>query len=183
MANQDTQKNHDEPSEDRLDTGVPQPPHFQRKLQIAPLQLIGISLLALLPILAIFSVFGESLDVKGASNSEISMQVEYVTRYRYRMQDAMSITVTNESPQPSTITVSIDRDYINHFSDVTFVPEVERVSVDAYEVDLPAVKSHETRLVTVQMQGEHYWTKTGVVSATLTGGQPVTVEVSTTIFP
>lgn len=183
MVNQDTQLSHDESFEGRLDVGVPQPPPFQRKLQIAPLQLIGISLLALLPILALFSVFGESINVKSASNSEISMQVEYVTRYRYRMQDAMSISVTNESPQPSTITVSIDRDYINHFSDITFVPEVARVSVDAYEVDLRAVKSHETRLVTVQMQGEHYWTKSGVVSAMLAGGHPVTVEVSTTIFP
>lgn len=183
MANQDTQLSHDEPFEGRLDVGVPQPPPFQRKLQIAPLQLIGVSLLALLPILALFSVFGESINVKSASNPEISMQVQYVTRYRYRMQDAMTITVTNESPQPSTITVSIDRDYLNHFSDVTLVPDVDRVSVDAYEIDIPAVKSNETRLVTVQMQGEHYWTKTGVVSATLAGGQPVTVEVSTTIFP
>jgi hypothetical protein len=99
------------------------------------------------------------------------------------MQDALTISVTNRALQPSAITVSIDRDYLDHFSDVSFVPEVDRVLVDAAEVDLPEVSSGGSRLVTVHMQGEHYWRQDGTITATLVGGTPITVEVSTTIFP
>jgi hypothetical protein len=184
MPKQSTQQNRNGKPEERPDEGVPQPPPFERKLQIAPLQRIGIPLLALLPLLALFGVFGEGMTSKQASNEEVAIQVDYVSRYRYRMQDTMTVAVTNLSKQPeATLIVTFDRDYLEHFSDISFVPDIKQVTDVAYEVELAGMKSGETRLVNVEMKGEHYWTQDGTVSASLSGGQPVSVAVSTTIFP
>ena len=81
------------------DIEVPQPPPFHPRPQFAPLQLIGIPLLALLPILALIGIFGESMSSVQASNAEIALQVDYVSRLRYRMQDALTVAVTNLSQQ------------------------------------------------------------------------------------
>jgi hypothetical protein len=129
-------------------------------------------------------VFGESKASARATSEELALQVDYVSRYRYRMQDIMSVAVTNLSQQsPVTVTVTFDRNYVEHFSNIRFVPDVEQVTDNSYEVELTGVESGETRLVNLEMQGEHYWTQEGAVSASLSGGEVITVPVRTTIFP
>ena len=179
-----SRQNQDNKSEERPDEGVPQPPPFERQIQIAPLQLIGIPLLALLPLLALFGVFGESRATEAASNEEIAIEVDYVSRFRYKMVESMTVEVTNLSHQaPATITVAFERDYIVHFSAVTFAPTIKQIMADTYRVELTGVRSGQTQVIDVELQGEHYGRETGNISAAMSGNQPVTVSVSTTVFP
>jgi hypothetical protein len=163
---------------------LPQPPPFQPKLRIAPLQLIGIPLLALLPLLALFGVFGESLTTKRATSLDVAVEVTYVARYRYGMNHSISVSVTKLSERsPATVTVAFDPAYIEHFSEVNFVPSAERLSRDGFVVELGAIESGETKFVMVEMQSEHYWAQNGVITVSPASGEPVTVTVSTMTFP
>ena len=171
-------------TEERPDEGVPQPPPFQRNIQIAPLQLIGMPLLALLPILALFGVFGESNTSASAANSDVSLSVDYASRYRYGMQETMAVAVTNLASQsPVTITVAFDRAYLQNFSQLSFLPDASQSTDETYVVDLTNMEEGETRLVTLEMKGDQYWTHDGTVSASISGHEPVSVAVRTTIFP
>lgn len=184
MAKQQREQKQTDQQEKRPDEGVPQPPPFERKLEIARLQLIGIPLLALLPILAIFGVFGESRASAAASNAEIEIVVDYPSRYRYHMTRSMSVVVTNLSQQsPTTITVALDRSYLDQFAQVSSIPSIQKIMADAYIVELSEVETGETHVVDVEMQAEGYWNHRGTISASVAGGEPVTVSVSTTIFP
>jgi hypothetical protein len=188
MANEEKSQG-DLENEDRPDAGVPQPPHFQRRLNIAPLQLLGIPLLAILPILALFGVFGQSTGVVEASNGALYMRVEYVTRSRYRMQEPLRVTIGNrgesspDSAMPVTITVAFERGYLDHFADIQFSPDVDAITEREYQVELRDVQPGETRIIDVELRGNHYWQKSGTISASIGNEQAVTVTVRTTIFP
>jgi hypothetical protein len=162
----------------------PQPPPFAPALRITPFQLIGIALLALLPLLALFGFFDANHTTERASNGEVALQVEYASLHQYRMREEMMVTVTNLSQQsPITINISFERGFIDHFTEITFVPDIETVSTDGFDVQLSEVASGETRMVYVELKGQQLWRRTGVISASIDGGQPVSVTVRTWILP
>ena len=162
----------------------PQPPPFQRKLQFHRVQLIGVPLLMILPILGLFGLFGETFSTVQAENEQLAMQVEYATRYRYKMINDMLVTITNLSDQsPVTVTVEFGRSYIDQFSTVTFTPSAERITGEVYEVELKEMEAGATQVVEVELQGERYWHHTGIISASIPGGEPVQLSVGTTIYP
>ncbi|MCC6453905.1 MAG: hypothetical protein IT328_03075 [Caldilineaceae bacterium] len=184
MPKQNTKQNSTEKPENGADKEVPQPPPFQRKLQIGPVQLIGIPLLAILPILALFGIFDSGMATAHAANDELALQVDYISHYRYTMRDTMTVAVTNLSKQaPATINVAFDRDYLAHFSEINFVPAAEQITDEVYVVEVAGMESGETRLVKLELLGEGYWTQEGTISASLFDGKPVTVTVSTTTYP
>ena len=99
MGSKKTSLDNDTVSQPEETLGLPQPPPFQRKLQFHPTQRIGIPLLMILPILALFGLFGETYTTNHAENEQLSMQVEYATRYRYKMTNDLRVSVTNLSNQ------------------------------------------------------------------------------------
>jgi hypothetical protein len=184
MANDETNHENNGYLSPSKDPKPPQLPPFPRKLKFHRLQLIGIPLLMVLPVLGLFGLFGESFDTVRSENSELSMQVEFPTRYRYQMVNDMIVTTTNLSDQASiTVTVTFERQYIDRFSKVAFTPDVARVTDEQYVVQLEGLGAGETSVIFVELQGDEYWRHTGVVEASLPGGEPVRVEVGTTVFP
>ena len=168
----------------RQEMTPPEPPPFQRKLVIHRDQLIGIPLLMLLPLLGLFGFFGQTFTTERVANAELSMQVEYTTRSRYQTFHDMRVTVTNLSEQsPVTVTVTFDRSYVDQFSNTTFMPSAERLTEQVVEVELTEMETGETQAVEVEFRGEHYWHHTGMISASIAGGEAVQLPVSTTIYP
>jgi hypothetical protein len=166
------------------DPQPPQPPQITRQIRVAPLQKVGVPLLLLVPLLAILGLFDESLTTVSASNSHLSIQVEHVTRTRNGQHNPISIRITNLSSQsPVTATVYIDRAYLDHFSDRQFTPQATRLTDTVYEVVLPDLQARETRAIAVESQVEDPGWHTGIISATVSGGEPVQVTVRTFIFP
>jgi hypothetical protein len=166
------------------DPEPPKPPPLQRKLQFHRVQLIGVPLLMVLPVLGLLGFFGETITTVSAANPQLSMQIEYSTRYRYKMINDMNVTITNLTEQaPVTVTVEFDRSYIDQFSTVTFTPSVERITGEVYEVELRELEAGGTQVIEVELQGEKYWHHTGSVSASLPDGEPVQIAVGTTIYP
>lgn len=86
MSNQDHNSNAGQP---------PQPPEVEKKALFHREQLLGIPLLMLLSILALFGVFGESVAEVNQANETLAVRVGYPTRNRYTMDNALEIRVQN----------------------------------------------------------------------------------------
>lgn len=99
-----------------------EPSKVERKFEIHIFQIIGIPIMILVPILALFGLFGESVDTMSTSNQQLEVSVEYPTRFRFRMIDEITVSLTNVAGQslPSVL-VSFDRQYTD--GKISIVPE------------------------------------------------------------
>jgi hypothetical protein len=162
----------------------PQPPDVAHRLQFYPWQLIGVGLIMLVPVLALLGVFGESRGATHASGAGLEVRVEYLTRLRYKMLNPMTVSVQNMSTQSiPTLTVAVDRAYIEGFSDVTFTPDADEITGSDYVVELIGVPPGETRVVTVSLEARRYGRFTGRVRAAAGDGAPAEARVETFVFP
>ena len=107
----------------------PPAPEIQRRISFYPAHLVGLILLALVPLLALFGVFGEVQANDSARSASFLLQVEYPAQSRHRIFETTTITVTNTSNQPyDAVTVKISEDYIGAFAEVAFDTEVEQIT-------------------------------------------------------
>lgn len=193
MTSRQQQKRHDRkhgenrPPDKPGAYGVPQPPPVEKRWAFTRAQKIGVPLIMLLPLLALLGVFGESFETVSDRGETLALEVNYPTRYRYKMLNSLVVTVENIAPQTvPTVTVAFDEAYISQFSTVTFTPSIAEIAGDAYYVQLKEVKAGEVRRIVVELQGEKYWWHEGTI-AVMPGGTDaatdVAVEVRTLIYP
>jgi hypothetical protein len=161
----------------------PQPPEFDRKLQFYPFHLLGIALLILVPVLALLGVFGEtSAVVQGASNG-IELEVHYSNRIHFQGLDGTEIRIRNTTGNViSSLTVAIDKAFLDNFSDLAFTPEVTQITEAAYLVELSEVQPGETRIVTYDSRGKIAGSHLGNVTVVSADNGP-TVVLETLIIP
>jgi hypothetical protein len=162
----------------------PRPPEIERRIQLSRVQQIGIPLLLLFPILALFGVFGNTLGTATNTSGPIELTVEYPNRTRYQARQAIEIAVRNTTDQALTgVTVNLDRDYLDAFEDVTFTPEVTAITDAAYHVDLTDLPPGDVRYLTVELRPHSYWAHQGTISAGSPEAESTDVEVRTFVFP
>jgi hypothetical protein len=135
----------------------------------------------LIPVLALFGVFGETWERADDANAVLRLHVEYPTRYRYKQINTMEVSLENVSDSPiDTVVVSFDPAYVRHFSTLTFIPS----PTEPFEVELLDVAPGETRLVWAELQGERYGRHRGAIDAYQAGSlDTARVSVSTLILP
>ena len=110
--------------------------------------------------------------------------MEYPTRFRYKMIDAIDVSVFNASSETiPVVQVRFDRSYIEQFSTVTFTPSVKEIAADAYVVELNDLQPGETGAVSVTIQAEIYGNHSGTVTATSENADDLQVPVGTFTFP
>lgn len=162
----------------------PQLPDFKRSFRLYPYQWIGLPLLVLLPVLAVFGAFGGTTETVTNEGSGVTMEVEYPPRTRYEVLAKVDVSVTNTSDSPmQTLTVSFERDYVDAFSDTVFLPTITRVTDTTFEIDLDDVQPGETRSIDVEMNGAKAGMFTGSIHASAGDAASAQVLVSTMIFP
>jgi hypothetical protein len=158
----------------------PPPPQIDRRVRLYRWQWVGLPLLLLVPVLALFGVFGNTRAAVANAGGPLAIDVEYPTRFRFSETQDMYVRVANRSAIPlDTVTVAFDTGYMSGFAAPTFRPDIAR----AYEVELTHLKPGETRLITVELKGKEYWSREGRIAAWHTGPDTVSVAVSTLIFP
>ena len=162
------------------------PPHLEmpdhpRRLKLHGFQWVGIPLMFLIPALALFSVFGESWDQTEDASPDLTLRVEYPTRYRYKEINTIQVFVENISGSAlDTIIVAFDPAYVSRFSTLMFIPSPK----EPFEIELLDVNPGEVRRVWAEFQGEHYGRHQGTIAAYRSGStDTATVFVSTLIFP
>ena len=162
----------------------PQPPEFKRRLQFHLTQLVGVPLLALLPILALFGVFGVTRSEASAQNDQLELQVSYPSRIRYWMTKPLEVEVRNLTDAPlELVTVSIDTRYLSAFRNVQIEPEPTRINAAVHQVDLTEVQPGETRLVSIEVQADAYWSHEGTIGAATAEGEAAQVQVTSFVIP
>lgn len=158
----------------------PRPPVDPRGPRLSRANVVGVTFLGAIVVLAAFGLFGERWGSTSARVDALELSVHYPTAFRYKQINAMHVLVVNRSRAViDTLTVAFDPTYIGHFSDVTSTPSAAR----PWEVELPGVKPGETRRVHVTLQAEKYGRHAGTVSAFFPGSDTAEANVATVIFP
>ena len=157
----------------------PDAPSIERGISIAPYQMIGLALLAVLPLLALAGTLGDRWDSRDAAAGSLDVSLRYPTVFRYKTINSFTVHVTNRGATAlDTVTVALDTTYALGFSTVTAVPPF----TGPFEVDLVELQPGETRLVRIEIQGERYWRRAGELTAS-SGPDTVRVPVATFVFP
>jgi hypothetical protein len=158
----------------------PPAPEIDRRVALPRGRAIGMLLILVVPVLALAGVFGESWERAAAESPNVSAQVEFPSRFRYKMLNSITASVTNRSARPiDTIVVRLDSSYALRFSTVVFTPAAER----AYVARLTDVPPGETRLIVIEIQGERYGRHTGRLHIESTNGDTLAIPIQTVIFP
>lgn len=158
----------------------PEPPQVARSPRLYPYQWVGIPILALIVLLAMLGVFGDSQAEASGRGPSLGLRVIYPTKFRYKEFAPIRVWVTNNSPSRiDTIKVAFDDHYLNQFSNVTVIPSAS----EAYSVPLTGVEPGETRLVNVGLQAERYGSHSGTVSVSTGATGSTGVRISTFVFP
>ena len=159
--------------------GPTAPPQIRRRIALTRKQRIGIPLMTLVPLLALFGFFGERSTTVEATSASLAVSVHYPVRFRYRQTEPLEITVRNTSSRMiDTIDISLDTAYITRFANVRITPEPRA----AFTVELTAVKPGEQRLVAAELEGDHYGRHHGRIVASAHNDTAV-VTVRTLVFP
>ena len=135
--------------------------------------------MVVIPILALFGVFGESQTRARATSASLDMMVSYPSRFRYRQVQSLHVTVRNlSSTVADTVKVAFDTAYISRFSGVRFDPAPKA----AYTVDLTDLKPSDSRLISVELWGQGYGNHRGTIVARH-GTDSAIVHLRTLVFP
>jgi|SRR5205085_5452315 len=166
----------------RHDEAFPGParaPDVARHIALTRKQLIGLPLLAAIPILSLLGVFGEQRSDVHATSRSVAMSIRYPTRFRYRQVQPLDIAVRNTSEQViDTIQVSLDTAYISRFSSV----RIEPAPNTAFVVLVTNVRRGESRLISAELWGERYGRHQGRITA-IARGDTAAATVRTFVFP
>jgi len=159
--------------------GPSAPPRMRRRFALTRKQRIGIPLLTLMPLLALFGVFGERVATANATSTTLVLTVNYPERFRYRQVQPLDVVVRNLSARViDSIDVSLDTAYITRFSSVRITPAPRT----AFTVTLVGVKPGEQRLVSAELWGQRYGYHRGRIMVS-TPNDSTVVTIRTLVFP
>ncbi len=156
-------------------------PDQPRHLKLYRFQWVGIPLIVLMPILALFGVFGLTAQHVEDATPDLVLRVDYPARFRHKQTTRLVALVENTSPRTlDTLVVAFDPEYVRRFSELIFIP----APTEPFEMEFLDVKPGETRLVWAELHGERYGRHRGTIDAYAVGGPDTArVTVSSLIFP
>lgn len=161
----------------------PKAPEVERRVKLTRLQQLGMPLIALFPLLALLGIFGISSGERTSSGGSLSLSVDYPSRTRLRSGVMMVIEVSNRGGVDiEGVTVGVERDYVDRFTNVSFNPSVAAVSERYFEVELGALAPGAVSVVSVELEPSDYWRHEGTVRVTA-GGDETSVVIETFVFP
>lgn len=162
----------------------PQPPAVGRRPRLTLVQAVGVPLLALLPILALFNFFGTTRGTVRAEDGPLEVEVVYPERFRYKMIHPLTVTVRNRGDAASAdVTIRIDTSYLEHFSNVSFTPAPQRVTSDAYVFTVGDLAPGDARVLAGHVQAERYWGANGRITVDSESIGRVDIGVDSLVFP
>lgn len=137
----------------RTEDNPPEPPDIERRLSFHPLQLFGVPLLMLIPILALLGVFGDGHSEAQIAGQRVELRVVYPERMRYKAVRIIGVSVRNTSAEPiSGARLVLNREYFSHFTRVAFTPAQDAVDAGAFYFDLPDLLPGDAALVEVEIE-------------------------------
>lgn len=159
--------------------GPPEPPPGSARLRLTRLQRLGLPVLFLIPILALFGLLGEHFAMAHARGAGVTLDARYPDRAHYRQPLSIRLHVRNDSPQKmDTITVVLDSAFMSGFSDVS----VSTTLNGAYVARLTGLAPGESRQLNAMVSGERAGRHAGSISVSTPLGT-VRTPAATFVFP
>ncbi|MGH7446937.1 MAG: hypothetical protein ACRELT_05225 [Longimicrobiales bacterium] len=142
-------------------------------------QWAALPLLLMIPLLAVFGVFGERWITADAQSGALELTVRYPSAFRYKLLDAIDITVRNRGTATiDTLTLALDTAYASRFSAVAAVPPF----TGSFEVQIVDLAAGESRRARIEIQAERYWSHSGQLVAA-TRSDTARVLLTTMVYP
>jgi hypothetical protein len=156
-----------------------QPPEIERRIELRWPQLVGIPLIALLPVLAATGVLGEHWTKRESESARFRTIVEYPSLVRAKLSKPITVSIENRSAQSlDTVDVTFDSSYVERFAAADFIPSPH----DSYVVSLTDVKPGETRRVHLLLEADLVGRHEGRI-VVRTRDDSASVNIRTTVFP
>jgi hypothetical protein len=162
------------------DAQPPSAPHQISRLRLATGQRIGLSLMALVPLLALVGVFGERRESREAAHGSLVLRAEEPTRLRYRQRMTLDLSVANRGTAiVDDVRVRLDSSYLARFSNVSITPSTGPDGA----VSLGALAPGGSARLAVTLEGERSGTHHGLATATDAAGDTTRLMLTATVFP
>jgi hypothetical protein len=143
------------------------------------LQRLGLPVLFLIPLLALFGLLGEHFATAHASGAGVTLDARYPDRAHYRQPLSIRVHVRNDSPTTmDSVAVVLDSAFMSGFSDVS----VSATLNGAYVARLTGLAPGESRQVNAMVSGEIAGRHAGAISV-ITPLGTVRAPVATFVFP
>ena len=156
----------------------PPAPETRRRVKLYPYQWIGLSALALLPVLAAAGLFGASRRVERAAAGGLEVTVRYPARIRYEQFGHIELQVRNAGAAArDSVRVRVDTFFLSRFSSVVATPALEQ----AYELVLPGLVPGASRHAVVEIRAHRVGRHSGTL--TVVAGDTVRVPLAVLVFP
>ena len=158
---------------------APRAPSGTPHIRFTRKQMVGLPILTLITVLALFGVFGDRMTSLTVVSPSVGVTITYPERMRYRQTEALEISVVNRGAKAlDSVLVSVDTSYLSRFVGVQASP----APVIDFVVPLLAIRPGESRRISIELTGDRYWRHPGTVTVAA-GAERTTIPVSTLVFP
>jgi hypothetical protein len=166
------------------DPQPPAPPRFERRLRFGRAQLVGVGLLALLPLAALTGVLGAAEREASASSGALTLEARYASTIHYKGSHTFVFDLRNDGEGPlHDARLRVDEAYLSRFEGVRFTPPVVRLDPRHAEVALGDIEAGATRRVLLELQASEYGRPQGSVVALSADSGEARVQLSTLVLP
>jgi hypothetical protein len=168
----------------KLPAEPPGPPSFRRRIAIAPLQWIGVGLLALIVAVALSGVLGLKSAEASASADGVQLLVRYPSVMRHKTSLPLEVSVTNTGSAPlADMVLQVDRAYLSRFADVKLTPDASQVTERDFEVGMGALPAGQSRRIVTRLEASERGRHDGRVQLAAGGRTLAAVTLSTMVLP
>lgn len=146
-------------------------------------------LVAILPVLSMFGLFGLDTATVSTSSEFVELTVEYSPTNRFKVRRPVRVELTNVGQTAlASVQVGFSAPYLFAFSDVALNPGPVHIDGDSYYFEMSDIAPGETRRIATEMQAQRYWLHRGGVSWSVVDGAGATVdsggvEFATMVWP
>ena len=162
----------------------PAPPQFPRRLRFGWTQVIGVGLLALLPLAALTGVLGTTEGQAGARSGPLALEATYPATMHYKGSHTVVLDLRNEGAQAlRDVRVRFDHAYLSRFAGLQFRPQATRLDEQHAEVALGEIEAGSSRRGVLELQASEYGRPQGSIVAVSADTAPARVQLSTLVLP
>ncbi|HEY2065631.1 MAG TPA: hypothetical protein VGG84_06700 [Gemmatimonadaceae bacterium] len=158
----------------------PEPPHVTPAIRLSVAQSVGIGLIALLSLLGLAGLFGESMVRRVDRHGPLTVSASVPARLRYRQRMTLQVSVANRGNETmSDVRVRIDSSYVDRFSAVVLSPQASPDGV----VRFGSLGAGQSVMLAVTLEGDRSGAIGGSALVTDAQGDTVRVPLTSTVFP
>jgi hypothetical protein len=160
--------------------GPPTVPDIDRRIHLYRLQVVGLTVLAVLPLLAILGLFDQRLDVEVRATPALEVEAEHPTRIRTTREASIRVEVRNRSGEPlDGVYIKLPDDHLGGFGVTGLLPAVSAIG----RIDLPPLEPGESRVVRIGLKAERIGWHRDTIRVVSAAGDDLSIPLRTFILP